>query len=84
MDMLGSTLPFAATEEERRRSGDPRPSIAERYRDRADYAEKARAVVERLTAQRYLLPEDVELAVENALRRYDAFAAVPAVAGGES
>ncbi len=31
---VGSTLPFAATEAERRMTGDPRPSIRERYPDR--------------------------------------------------
>ena len=60
--------------ETRRRRDDPRPSIAERYRDRVDYAARARAAAERLAADGYLLPADVELAVHNALERYDAFA----------
>ncbi|HZQ38331.1 MAG TPA: alpha/beta hydrolase domain-containing protein, partial [Dehalococcoidia bacterium] len=78
--MAGSTLPFAATVAERQRRGDPRPAIAERYRDREDYAARARAAAEQLAAQRYLLADDIDLVVENALARYDAFApaAVPA------
>jgi hypothetical protein len=83
MDMLGSTLPFVATASQRRQAGDPRPSIAERYRDREEYEARVRAVAQQLAAERYILPEDVDLAVRLAVRRYDAFAAVPAAAGGE-
>ena len=76
--MQGSTFPFAATKAERERTGDPRPSIEERYRDRDDYLARVRAAAEALVAQRYLLAEDVDLAVELAGERYDAFAATPA------
>jgi hypothetical protein len=76
--MQGSTFPFAATRAERERLGDPRPSIEERYRDRDDYRAKALAVAQELAQQRYILPEDVDLAVEIALDRYDAFAPAPA------
>src|SRR5262249_13491616 len=37
MSMMGSTLPFARTADERARRGDPRPSIGERYASRDDY-----------------------------------------------
>jgi len=80
VSMQGSTLPFPATRAERARLGDPRASIAERYRDRDDYVSKARAVAEDLAARRYILEEDVELAVETAAARYDAFAPSPATA----
>ena len=40
--MQGSTLPFAPHPRRARAAGDPRPSIAERYRDRADYLARAR------------------------------------------
>jgi hypothetical protein len=76
--MQGSTFPFAATRAERERSADPRPSIEERYRDRDDYLAQVRAAAEALVAQRYLLAEDVDLAVRLAAERYDAFAAAPA------
>jgi len=74
LDMQGATVPFAATAQEREASGDPRPSLAERYRDRDDYARQLRAAAEGLAAERYILEEDVELAVELALERYDALA----------
>jgi hypothetical protein len=79
--MQGSTFPFAATRAERERSGDPRPSIEERYRDRATYLAQVRAAAEALVSQRYMLAEDVELALTLAGQRYDAFAAAPATAG---
>lgn len=77
ISMQGSTLPFPATAEARRRTGDPRPAIAERYRDGGDFLARVRDAAERLVAQRYLLAEDLELAVELAGERYDAFAAAP-------
>ena len=70
--MQGSTFPFAATKAERERTGDPRPSIEERYRDREAYLAQVRAAAEALVAQRYLLAEDVDLAVSLAGERYDA------------
>jgi hypothetical protein len=78
VDMTGSTIPFAPEAEQRQRSGDPRPAIAERYRDRGEYRDRVRAVAEDLVKQRYLLSEDVEIAAENALNRYDAFAGLVA------
>jgi hypothetical protein len=77
VDMIGSTMPFAPTEDARRRADDPRPSIAARYPTRAAYETLIRAAAARLVEQRYLLAEDEDLAVENALARYDLFAAVP-------
>jgi hypothetical protein len=78
LNMLGSTLPFPATAAERARSGDPRRSIEERYRDRDEYLARVRAAAEELAGQRYILDEDIDLAVNNAAARYDAFAATPA------
>ncbi len=78
LSMLGSTLPFPATKAEREGRGDPRPSIEERYRDREEYVARARAAAEELARQRYILEEDIEIVVENAATRYDAFAPTPA------
>jgi hypothetical protein len=75
LNMLGSTLPFPASRAERERRGDPRLSIEERYRDREEYTARVRAAAEDLAAQRFILHEDIELAVRNAAARYDAFAA---------
>jgi hypothetical protein len=71
--MAGSTLPFASSAAVRERDADPRPSIAERYRDRNDYLARVQAVAQELAVQRRLLPEDVDLVVEGAARRYEAF-----------
>ena len=53
-DMMGATFPFAATVGDRRRSGDPRKSIEERYRDRDDYCTRVRAEAERMVRERLL------------------------------
>ena len=76
--MEGSTFPFAATAEERQRTGDPRPARAERYQGRDDYLARVRAAAEELVAARYLLANDVELAMEIAANRYDYFGATAA------
>ncbi len=72
--MQGSTFPFAPDAVTRAASGDPRPAIAERYRDRDDYLAQIRAAAEALVGARAMLPEDVTLALSLAAERYDAFA----------
>jgi hypothetical protein len=64
----GSLYPFARTTEERAASGDPRPSMAERYGDRAAYLARVRAVAQALEKQGYLLAEDVERVAARAER----------------
>ena len=66
-DRDGSYLPFAKTAAEREKIGDARRSIAERYRDKADYVAKVKAAAADLVAARLLLPEDA--------RRYEQAAA---------
>jgi hypothetical protein len=78
--MSGSTLALASSRAERLATGDPRPSIEERYRDRADYLARVRAAAERLAAQRYVLAEDVDLCVELAAERWDALVRSEALA----
>lgn len=72
--MQGSTFPFPRTAADRERTGDPRRSIAERYRDRDDYLAQVRAAANDLAARGYLLAEDVPLALTLAGERWDAFA----------
>lgn len=60
----GSTLPFPETAEERQATGDPRPSIAERYGDASDYVSAIRKAAEALVAERLMLGEDVERCAE--------------------
>jgi alpha/beta hydrolase family protein len=70
--MNGLTLWFAPDETTRAAIGDPRRSLAERYRDETDYGRKTRAAALQLVAERYLLEEDVEHVVAAALARYRA------------
>jgi hypothetical protein len=73
VDMLGATIPLPVTAADRARTGDPRRSIEERYRDRADYLGHARAAAEALVRKRFLLAEDVERVILQAGERYDFF-----------
>ena len=62
----GAFLPFAKTKAERAADKDPRPSLEERYRDAADYADKVRQAATKLASEGYLLPDDVKRMVERA------------------
>jgi hypothetical protein len=70
----GATLPFAKTRAERERTGDPRPSIAERYGSREDYLARVLEAATALVAAGYLLDEDIETSRGFAARFWDAFA----------
>ena len=59
----GSFVPFPRTEAERQAAGDPRPSIAARYRDRATYVDKVRVAAAGMVGKGFLLPEDVDALV---------------------
>jgi hypothetical protein len=63
-------IPFAKTKAERMASGDPRPSVEERYSSTADYETKTKAAVEDLVAKRLMLREDAQPAVERMVKRY--------------
>jgi hypothetical protein len=54
----GSYLPFAKDAEGRRKTGDPRRSIAERYQDHDAYLTQYTNAVNDLVKQRWILPED--------------------------
>ena len=56
----GSFLPFARTKAERDATGDGRLSLAERYRDTADYIAQIAQASADLERDGYLLPEDVK------------------------
>ena len=70
----GATLPFPRTRADREAAGDPRPSIAERYRSREDYLARVREVAKALAAERYLLEEDVDRSLMFAARMWDMWA----------
>lgn len=82
LNMFGSTVPFIVSGTERRASGDPRPSIEERYRDRDDYLARVRIAAEQLAADRYILDEDIPIVVENAGARWELLAATPVESRG--
>ena len=54
----GSWIAFARTAEERKKTGDPRLSIAERYTGEEDYLSRYAQAVDKLIAERWILPED--------------------------
>ncbi|MGH7871875.1 MAG: alpha/beta hydrolase domain-containing protein, partial [Candidatus Binatia bacterium] len=66
--LLGSFIPFAKTKAQRRKTGDPRLSVAERYRNKAEYVQRFSRAARILVEQRYLLPEDAERMIEAALK----------------
>ncbi len=64
VSFLGSFIPFARTAEERKQTGDPRPSIPERYPSRDEYMSKFEAAAKKLVEQRFLLEEDLPAMLE--------------------
>jgi hypothetical protein len=59
VSFLGSWIPLTRTAEERKKSGDPRLSIAERYKSQEEYMNKFEQAAKKLIAQRFLLQEDL-------------------------
>jgi hypothetical protein len=56
----GSWIPFAKTAEDRKRNGDPRLSIAERYPTEDDYIRRYTQSLDTLIRERWILPVDRE------------------------
>jgi hypothetical protein len=73
----GSFVPFARTKAEREATGDPRPSIEERYPSHEAYVGAVTAVCERLVRERLLLQEDADRLVETARSRNPLDPSVP-------
>jgi hypothetical protein len=71
LDMVGSMIPFARTRAERQKSGDPRPSIEERYASREEYLRKVEAAAQPLVQQGLMLQRDVPKYLEKASARWD-------------
>ncbi len=65
----GSYLPFARTAEERQKTGDPRPSVMERYPSRMVYLHHVKEAVRRLRSERLLLEEDAAALLKTAEQR---------------
>jgi hypothetical protein len=72
--LAGSYMPFPATADARRRSDDPRLSIAERYTSKSDYLAQVRRAGEELIRERYLLEPDLEPILQRAAEHWDLLA----------
>jgi hypothetical protein len=67
--LLGSFIPFAKTKVARKKTGDPRPSLSERYQNNYAYIQRVSEAARILIEERYLLAEDAERMIEEAKRR---------------
>lgn len=68
----GSYIPFAFTRAERRKLGDPRKSIEERYGSREDYLDRFGHALDALIEQRWILPEDRAAMMQRGRQDWDA------------
>src|SRR5690606_35733085 len=64
--LTGQFIPFAKTAAERKASGDPRPSLEERYRNHGAYVSRMVRAVNEAVRDRVLLQEDGERIKEKA------------------
>jgi hypothetical protein len=62
----GGYLPFARTKAERAASGDPRPSLEERYGTHKAYVDAVKAAADRAVAERFLLRADADRLIAEA------------------
>jgi hypothetical protein len=67
----GSYVPFARTKAEREQTGDPRPSIEERYQSREHYLTLVEEAAAPLVKDGYLLADDVARIVRRAGEHWD-------------
>ncbi len=74
ISFLGSFIPFARTAADRAKAGDPRPSIAERYRSREEYMGKFSEAARTLVRERFFLKEDLEAILERGEREWNELA----------
>lgn len=72
LSFLGSFIPLPGTAEERKKSGDPRISIAERYASRDQYLGKFEEAAKKLIRQRFLLQQDLPEIRQRGQQEWDA------------
>ena len=65
-DLTGSFIPFAGTLAERMATGDPRPSLHERYGSTAGYVATVTNAANNLVADGFLLPDDATAIISRA------------------
>ena len=63
---IGGFIPFAKTKAERTETGDPRPSLEERYKDHEGYVRAVRSAADRLVSDGYLLADDAAAMIKQA------------------
>ena len=68
-EQFGQTIAFAATRAQRDATGDPRPSLAERYPTRQHFVDAVARAARTLERDRLLLPDDVARYIEAAQGR---------------
>ena len=83
MSLIGSTIPFPATEGEREARGDPRRSIAARYPGKTAYLDQVSHAAQCLIAAGYLLPEDLERILAQSALRWDLLVSAPESAAAQ-
>ena len=62
----GGFIPFAKTKAERLASGDPRPSLEERYASHKAYVEAVKSAADKAVAERFLLRGDADRLIAEA------------------
>jgi hypothetical protein len=65
----GMFIPFAKTQAERQKTGDPRLSLEERYPTPTEYLSRLTEAAKKLQAEGFLLDEDVTRIIERASAR---------------
>ncbi|WP_405051806.1 alpha/beta hydrolase domain-containing protein [Sphingomonas sp.] len=69
--LQGAFIPFPVTQADRARSGDPRPSVSERYGGLGGYMRAAERAAEAQIAAGFLLPEERERALTSMRLNWD-------------
>jgi hypothetical protein len=62
---------LAATQSQREKTNDPRPSLEERYASKDEFMAKVKTVIEKLIEQRFMLESDLEPQMKQASERWD-------------
>ncbi|MEJ2009449.1 MAG: alpha/beta hydrolase domain-containing protein [Acidobacteriota bacterium] len=70
-NLPASYIPFPKTAADRIRTGDPRLSIAERYRSRADYMVRFTRATDELVKERWILKEDRAALIHRGEQEWD-------------
>lgn len=69
--LRGAWTPFAATKAQREKTGDPRPSLEERYASKDEFMAKVSATIQWLIDRRLMTESDMEPQMKQASERWD-------------